>query len=128
MTMTDNVMYKLNDTVVIKLPYETFSDFVSDHFRKATNSFIQRNLNKVIILDFENVKSVLSSGIVELIVFWNKCTSRGIKLIVCNIDEETLSVIRSKSLDSLIEITTTFREAISKADIYSENLKASLKS
>lgn len=126
MSTNNNITYKLNDTIIIKLPYQTFSDFVSDHFRKATNSFIQKNLNKVIILDFENVSTVLSSGIVEIIIFWNKCTSRGIKLIVCNIDEKTLSVIKNKSLDSLIEVTETIREAIGRADLYTQKLNANL--
>ncbi|MEW5821957.1 MAG: STAS domain-containing protein [Cyanobacteriota bacterium] len=119
---SQNVLYKLRENVVVKLPYKDFDAQSSEDFRNLIPGFTKKVINSVLILDFSNVTFISGSGAAALMFAWRLCNERGIKLILTNLNIISLEYLTSKALDSIFDITNNLKEAVSLSEKYAEEM------
>jgi len=73
-----------------------------------------KNENAKIVVNFENVSFMSSAMIGKLIHFSTKCKEEGLKLRLCNINENVMKVFTLMNLQKVFDIDSDESDAISK--------------
>jgi anti-sigma B factor antagonist len=75
----------------------------AESLKKALNQISDENPEEVII-DFEEVNFIGSSGIGKLLLFYKKFTSKGGKVSILNLNKEITALFKAIKLDKLFNI------------------------
>lgn len=122
-TNNGNLVARFQDNIIVKLPYKDLDDVNSNHFKTNLSGLLLKNKFSVLILDFSKVNLIDSNGVASIINAWHQCSNFGIHLILCNLNEYTLTQINSKGVSKLIVIVYSLDQAIAKGIEYTEKMK-----
>lgn len=75
----------------------------AESLKKTLNQIAEDNPAEVII-DFNEVNFIGSSGIGKLLLFYKKFTSKGGKVLIANLNKETAALFKAIKLDKLFNI------------------------
>lgn len=121
--MAKDPVYKLSKNFIVKLPYNDLDHEMGEHLRGQSSKFIKPGINNVIVFDFSNVHLMDTHGLSAIMAIWSECSRKNIKLILCNLNESVLSVMKSKAIEMLIDIVQSVEEATIKSNEYSQQMR-----
>jgi anti-sigma B factor antagonist len=75
----------------------------AESLKKALNQIVDENPNDVVI-DFDEVNFIGSSGIGKLLLFYKKFTAKGGKVSIINLNKEISALFKAIKLDKLFNI------------------------
>lgn len=116
----NSIVYKLRDNIVIKLPYKDFDFNASENYRALLPGYTRKVENSVLILDFSNVIMIDGNGLAALLYTMHVCSEKGIKVIICNLNEVSLNLLKSKGIDKLLDTAHNLKEATEISEKYAE--------
>ena len=102
---------KENDTIVISFEKPCYLDNSSEeYFRTTLEWFI--NSNDQVLIDFDNISYINSSGLGALIRVYASSREKGNVLRIFNLQERINSFFAITKMDTLFKIFPTFEEAL----------------
>jgi anti-sigma B factor antagonist len=75
----------------------------AENLKKALNQIAEDNPREVII-DFNEVNFIGSSGIGKLLLFYKKFTTKGGRVLITNLNKEISALFKAIKLDKLFNI------------------------
>jgi len=75
----------------------------AESLKKALNEIAEKNPREVVI-DFDEVNFIGSSGIGKLLLFYKKFTAKGGKVLIVNLNKEITALFKAIKLDKLFNI------------------------
>lgn len=121
--MVRDPLYKLSKRFLIKLPYNDLDYDKGLHLREQSSKFIKPGINNVIVFDFSSVHLMDTHGLAAIMAIWCECSNKNIKLILCNLNESVLSVMKLKAIEMLIDIVQSVEEATIMSYQYSQQMR-----
>ncbi|MBW4611805.1 MAG: STAS domain-containing protein [Desmonostoc vinosum HA7617-LM4] len=88
---------------VIKLSGK-FNAATSQEFRQKITPIISENVAKIVLVDFQNVTFMDSSGLGALVLAFKTLRAANIKLVVCSINEQVRILLELTNMDKVFEI------------------------
>jgi hypothetical protein len=89
------------------------SDFSSDNltaeFKELMNSFLQHNIN--IVMNLKNVVKAKEKSVIELAALQQKFYEHNLSFVICELQDDIISVIKKSELEDVMNITPTETEA-----------------
>lgn len=111
-------IWKKDETILIKLPYEDFDSNASIHFRSMIDGIITNYPCLFVILDFSNVMLIDGTGLAALVYALNKCADNDLKLVICSLKENVHSNVTAKGINSLLDVFANVHSALDSATQY----------
>ena len=108
---------KVNDVTVVRINEESVSD--TDVIRvmsKELNSLAEALDKANMVLDFQDVSFVSSSGIGMLVTLRKKAESNKGKLVISSLNEDLYKLFKITNLDKLFEFANNEDDAIKKLE------------
>lgn len=106
----------------VKLPYKTLNAATSEDLKTISIRYMNKSIRNILIFDFAMVNFIEPEGIAALINIWSRCNRKGIKLLICNLNELSRQVFEQKGLDKLIDVIDTYDHAVSQTKNFSYNV------
>lgn len=110
-----NDFYKVDNTIIFKLPYKDLNNKTSKDFKYRLLEVITNSTGNVIVLDFSKIRLIDNQGLGILIKTWSMCSKKGIELIICGLNDIIELYLKKRGLDKIVTIFNTLGQAISYA-------------
>ena len=107
MTITER---EIEDIIIVKVAGQIKSEYEM-MFREKLDEIIQKDY-KNIIINLEKVDFMNSSSLGALLDFLDKTKSKGVRLVLAELNPEIMKLLEITRLDKVFEIYDTEREAI----------------
>jgi len=111
-------IWKKQDTILIRLPYNDLDAHASEHFKGMVEDIIAAYTFKCLILDFSDVVLLDGTGLASIVYTLNVCSANGIKLILATLRPNIVEMIAKKGIPALLEIFGTVHDALDAATKY----------
>lgn len=111
-------IWKKEETILVKLPYEDFDSNASHHFRVMIDNLITRYSCLYIILDFSSIVLIDSTGLASIVYALNKCTENNLKLVLCSLRENVHAQVKARGITSLLDVYSNIHSALDSATQY----------
>ncbi|MGD9581406.1 MAG: hypothetical protein AB7V50_08530 [Vampirovibrionia bacterium] len=79
-------IYKHSDTLIIRFPELSYDCVVSKQVKASLPNLIIKYRPKAIVFDLKSITDFDNEGVASIMLSWNICCSRNIKLILCHMD------------------------------------------
>lgn len=122
--ISNNSIYKLNENIMIKLPYTDFNLEASKDFRKVIPSIILQQNRSTLVLDFSQVSFIDSEGLGALLYAWRLCSERNILVVLCQANVLIQNLLQEKAMTKFLEIVQTVDDAAKRSQEYTSHMQA----
>jgi anti-anti-sigma factor len=79
-------------------------------FRTYVESLLKKKEFEILVLDFEKIGAIDSTGLAVLVVIYKKCLIQKIRFILSNLNERNIRLLRMTKLDQMFHICQTEEE------------------
>ncbi|MEI6380701.1 MAG: STAS domain-containing protein [Cyanobacteriota bacterium ELA615] len=101
----------MQSSIKVVKPYGIMDGTQSSQFRHEISSLLEdSNSNKSILIDFQDVTFMDSSGLGTLVLCLKSVRTAGAELYVCSVNEQIKMLLELTSMDKVFEIYSSAEE------------------
>jgi anti-anti-sigma factor len=113
-------VWKEQNILLLTLPFKSLDSSTNLGFRDAIRSNIFNSSQPYIIVDLSKLEYIDETGIAAIYHTWGECSNHNQNLILCGLNNTILKKLQEKRLDSFVDITENYNEALTLVEEYTK--------